>query len=156
PKAPTPNYVEDIIDHTRNHYSLAALAARAPAAPTPAPEEAQEDAHPQMLPVPVPEPTAQSQTHYRPSREALCPAIEKEFVTKKEKALYFISQAHYLTTKQIIKLCYSHVAANAQATTASRALRDLVQQKKIKEQFFSKEKVYYIGATCDPTKHNLG
>jgi len=92
----------------------------------------------------------------RPRKQNVSPAAEKEFATNKERALYFIGYARYLSTRQIIGLCYGHIAQSAQATTASRDLRQLVREKKLKEQFFGKEKIYSTTGPCDPTKHNLG
>lgn len=92
----------------------------------------------------------------RPHRSAIAPASSKEFTTNQDKILYYLNQAQYLSTQQIITLCYSHITESARATTASRDLRALVAGKKIKEQTYGRGKIYYIGKTCNPTDHNLG
>ena len=91
----------------------------------------------------------------RPPKATLAEALPKEFATNQDKALYYINLAEYLSTQQIIQLCYLHIAESARATTASRDLRALIADKKLKSQPFGKGKIYYSGRTCNPTTHNL-
>jgi|GEM_PF-1099716 len=91
----------------------------------------------------------------RTARDDIAPAVAKEFSTNQDKALFYINQAGYLSTRQIIQLCYAHLAVSARATVASRDLRGLVAEKRLKGQPFGKEKIYYTSRTCNPTTHNL-
>lgn len=91
----------------------------------------------------------------RPVRDAIALAVAKEFTTNQDKALFYINQAGYLSTRQIIHLCYSHLAESARATVASRDLRGLAAEKRLKAQPFGKEKIYYTSRTCNPTTHNV-
>ena len=63
--------------------------------------------------------------------------------------------AEYLSTKQIIILCYSHLSKTSQKAAASRDLKQLVEAKRIKTQFVGKEKIFFVGKSCSPTTHNL-
>lgn len=89
------------------------------------------------------------------SRKFPAKALPKEFTTAQDRILYYISQADYLSTAQIIKLCYGHVAESAKKSVASRDLKVLVESKRIKSQMFGPGKIYFLGRTCNPTTHNL-
>jgi hypothetical protein len=77
-------------------------------------------------------------------------ATPKTFASNREKVLYYLEQAQYLTTPQIISLCYT------QKSNASADLSKLVSEKKIKEISNSRPKIYFIGAVPNVTDHNLG
>jgi hypothetical protein len=154
-------HTENIIDHSRDTYSLVQSKAL-PLKKLP-PELAtmtynhissyDYDAKPVAITQEINEPLSLSHNP-RPKKEAMSYATKKEF-SHKERALYFIRIANYLSTKQLKKICYSHVAENARANMASRDLGDLIGEKKIKSRLFRKEKIYYTGSTCEPTTHNL-
>ncbi len=82
-------------------------------------------------------------------------AIPKEFANAGDKILHYVSQAGYLSTSQIIALCYTHLSENARAPVASRDLKSLAESKRIKSQNFGKAKVYYTTRSINPTTHNL-
>jgi hypothetical protein len=81
--------------------------------------------------------------------ERPAPAIPKNFASNRDKVLHYLSQAQYLTTPQIISLCYT------QKSNASADLSKLVSEKKIKEITNSRPKIYYSGQTPNVTDHNL-
>jgi len=83
------------------------------------------------------------------------PALPKEFKTNQDRILYYLNLAEYLSTKQIITLCYSHLSQTSQKASASRDLKQLVEAKKVKTQFVGKEKIFFVGKSCSPTTHNL-
>jgi hypothetical protein len=47
------------------------------------------------------------------------------------------------------------MSENSRKPAASRDLKRLIADKKLKEQFFGKEKIYFTGRSCNPTSHNL-
>jgi hypothetical protein len=102
---------------------------------------------------PIPEPVHNGTP---PDKKPPRRAAPKEFSTAQEKVLYLVSRASYLSTQQIIGLCYSHIAESAQAQAAHRDLKQLVTEKKIKVQPFGRGNVYTTERTCNPTAHNLG
>jgi hypothetical protein len=69
--------------------------------------------------------------------------------------MFHVKLAEYLSTQQIIELCYAHVSLSAQATAASRDLRQLVDAGNLKMQPFGRGNIYYTSRTCNPTTHNL-
>jgi len=148
PDVPSANYVQQIIEYTRENYSHKPMA-QAAAAEGSIPSSAASPA------IPPPQLVSETLRAARPQKAALAQALPKEFATNQDKALYFITLAEYLSTQQIIQLCYTHIAKSARATTASRDLRALVADKKLKNQPFGKGKIYYTSRTCNPTTHNL-
>ncbi len=89
--------------------------------------------------------------------EPLIPAPAKviEFANVKAKILYYLSEAEYLSTAQIIELCFFHLETEgSRKSKASRALSELVDAGKIREQWFANGKLYSLKA-INPTDHNL-
>jgi len=82
-------------------------------------------------------------------------ALPKEFATAQDRILHYVSQAEYLSTPQIIRLCYGHLAESAKKSVASRDLKALVESKRVKSQMFGPGNIYFVGRTCNPTTHNL-
>ena len=82
-------------------------------------------------------------------------AAEPTFATTKEKILHYLTQAGYLRTQQIIDLCYSHIAETARRPAASRDLKELVTEQKIKMREHGRSNIYYVKGPCNPTDHNL-
>jgi hypothetical protein len=129
PKPITRSFANTIIEHTRTDYSAR------PEEERPAPE-------------PI-EPGESSRTKV-PMRE-----LPKEFASTAEKALHYIRQANYLTTSQIIELCYSHLSDASKRPAASRDLKKLVETRKLKVVNWGDGKVFFVGSQCNPTAHNV-
>lgn len=83
------------------------------------------------------------------------PLPRRDALSASERILYHVKLAEYLSTQQIIELCYAHVSQSAQATAASRDLRQLVDAGNLKVQPFGRGNIYYTSRTCNPTSHNL-
>lgn len=74
----------------------------------------------------------------------------------KEQIKAALVLAGYLSTRQIINLCFAHLGTeNARKSKASTALSELVKSKEIKSQFFQREKIYYAGKAPSPRQHDL-
>jgi Type IV secretion-system coupling protein DNA-binding domain len=138
PAQPEQNFADTIIEQTRARYS------RRPVAPQPettAPDTSQvteTETPPQVLKL-----------------ERPAPAVPKQFRTTQDRVLHYLNVAEYLSTRQIIALCYSHLAKASQKAAASRDLKQLVEAKQVKAQFVGKEKIFFVGKSCSPTTHNL-
>lgn len=126
----TYSFAEEVINHTRTEYSAQETAGEPEAAPAPDPESP---------------PRAK-----RPMRQE-----EKAFASTAEKVLHYISLAGYLTTSQIIDLCYAHLSESSKRPAASRDLKKLADAKKLKSMNWGEGKVYYVGPSCSPTSHNV-
>jgi hypothetical protein len=126
----TRSFAQVIIDHTRAGYSAAA---------------AEDD----VLDLP-PLVAEDSLLTKRPMRET-----PKVFASTAEKILHFVSLAGYLTTSQIIELCYSHLSEASKRPAASRDLKKLTDAKKLKSINWNDGKVFYVGGQCNPTAHNV-
>lgn len=125
------SYVDRIVAYTRENYA------------TPVAPKEKESATPPPDAADVPRPT-------RPAK-----AIPKEFANSGDRIAHYVSLASYLTQNQIERICFAHNAENSRPAAASRALKNLVENKKIKIQKFGKENIYYLGRTCNPTGHNV-
>lgn len=88
-------------------------------------------------------------------REKIAAASPKSFGSTQEKILYYIKQAEYLSSNQIIRLCYGHMKESSRASTSSRDLKLLVEAKKLKVENFGKQKLYFSARSISPTNHNL-
>lgn len=143
--APPPrpqSYAREIIEYTRENYSSSSQEPIPEAAPRP-------EKQPQR-------PLEGAQEPAKPILEAKpAAALPKEFETTRDKILHFIAQAEYLSTPQIIKLCYQDLAESARAPVASRDLKKLIESKNLKSQPFGKSKIYFSGRTPNVTTHNL-
>ncbi|MGB8509843.1 MAG: type IV secretion system DNA-binding domain-containing protein [Pyrinomonadaceae bacterium] len=126
----TQSFAQAVIEHTRAEYSTT-------------------DAGEDVLELPAPT-LQESAIAKRPMRET-----EKVFASTVEKILHFISLAGYLTTAQIIELCYSHLAETSKRPAASRDLKKLTDAKKLKSINWGDGKVFYAGGQCNPTAHNV-
>lgn len=135
PPGPEPGFSREVIAYTQTTYSTAGRG-------MPAGQE--------LDPAVSAEPTA---VPPRPTIPALAP--RREALTARERVLFCLKLAEYLSTQQIIELCYGHVSLSAQATAASRDLRQLVDAGEVKVQPFGRGNIYYLGRTCNPTTHNL-
>jgi hypothetical protein len=139
PAKPSQSFANRIVEYSREQYSK-----KLPPSVEPQPVQIQQAAEeiPQVVVSSFPLP--------RPS-----PASPKEIRTGQERVFHYVTVAEYLSTRQIIELCYSHLAENSRKAAASRDLKQLIADKKLKEQFFGKEKIYFAGRSCNPTSHNL-
>lgn len=88
-------------------------------------------------------------------KQKIALAQPKSFGTVHEKLLYYIKQAEYLSSSQIISLCYGHLKESSRASTASRDLKQLIEAKKLKVENFGKQKIYFSSRSINPTNHNL-
>src|SRR5205823_2603502 len=90
---PQENFADAIIQNTRARYS------RAPVTPSPEPGE------------PAPPPPVETEAPFSILKlERPAPAVPKQFRTTHDRILYYLNVAEYLSTKQIIMLCYSHLS----------------------------------------------
>jgi type IV secretory pathway TraG/TraD family ATPase VirD4 len=86
-------------------------------------------------------------------RPLKCPPDGRPIAERIKEAL---ALAGYLSTRQIIDLCFSHLSTeNARKSKASSALGELERGKEIKSQFFQREKIYYSGKAPNPRQHDL-
>jgi hypothetical protein len=125
------SFANEVISHSRTEYSQA-------------PESVMQA-----------QPQAASEAEDRPSTKIPMRETPKEFASTSEKILHFASQANYLTTSQIIELCYSHLSGNSKRPAASRDLKKLTDAKKLKSINWGDGKVFYVGRECNPTAHNV-
>jgi Type IV secretion-system coupling protein DNA-binding domain len=138
PPQPEQSSAETIIEQTRTRYSRPPVASQLePTGPATSPTTETEP------PVPV------------LKLEHPAPAVPKQFRTTQDRILYYLNVAEYLSTRQMILLCYAHLARASQKAAASRDLKQLLEAKKIKAQFVGKEKIFFVGKSCSPTTHNL-
>lgn len=135
PSAPF-SFAKEIIEHTRAAYS--AVSESKP----PTPRQTYEE--------PTEEPKAAA-----PERRHPAPAAKRDTAAMRDRILTFMNLAEYLSTQQIIELCYSHLATSAKAPAASRDLKSLVEDKSLRVQPFGRGNIYYTARTCNPTTHNL-
>lgn len=137
PPRPAENFVEEII---RQH-----------AAPVPTPEPVEPPTTPPPIepaapPKPEPEPVADAQP---------VKAEPKWFPSVREKILYYLAEAEYLSTRQIIELCFAQQKTEAsRKANAARELGALEDGGQIKSDWFGGGKIYSLKA-CNPTAHNL-
>jgi protein involved in plasmid replication-relaxation/type IV secretory system conjugative DNA transfer VirD4/TraG family protein len=144
PKPPVKSNRQAIIEYTRTHYSQKPKAQPLPPSPKPPPPT-----------VDVPQahqPPQEWRFHKKPSK-----AVPKSFVTAQERVLHYVVQAGYLTTPQIIKLCYGHLNHNlaSQKVSASNDLKKLQEKKLLKELSDRRPKIYHVGGKPNVTAHNL-
>jgi hypothetical protein len=126
----TQSFAGEVINHTRAEYSAQDTAGE-----------------PEETPALDDEASPRAQ---RPIRQE-----EKAFASTAEKVLHYVSLAGYLTTSQLIELCYSHLSESSKRPAASRDLKKLLDAKKLKSMNWGEGKVYYVGASCNPTTHNV-
>lgn len=137
PPQPEQNFADVIIEHARAHYSQSPVVTPLPAAPL-APPSVEVKA-----------------TNHVLKFERPVAAVPKQFRTTQDRVLHYLNVTEYLSTKQIIMLCYSQLSTTSQKAAASRDLKHLVEAKKVKAQFIGKEKIFFVGKSCSPTSHNL-
>jgi hypothetical protein len=135
---PEQSFAEAIIEQSRARYS------RPPVLPSPEPTEPAV-AHP--VDTETATPILQLE---RPA-----PAVPKQFRSTQDRIFHYLNLAEYLSTRQIIMLCYSQLSQTSQKAAASRDLKQLVEARKVKAQFIGKEKIFFVGKSCSPTTHNL-
>jgi hypothetical protein len=142
-----PSFAREIIENTHAHYSLSSEKQTTAAEET-APTATVETPRPEK-PAPPPAPIV--------TTAALRPAVSlpKEFGSTTEKILHYVDQAEYLSTQQIIALCYGHQSENSRKGNASRDLGKLVGTKQLKELPFGSGKIYTTARLINPTQHNL-
>jgi hypothetical protein len=138
PPQPEQSFVERIIEHTRSSYSHTPDSSLSE--PTETAAQPQVEAKPAASILKLERPVA---------------AMPKQFRTTQDRVLYYLNVAEYLSTRQIIMLCYSQLSRASQKAAASRDLKQLVEAKKVKAQFVGKEKIFFVGKSCSPTTHNL-
>jgi hypothetical protein len=139
PAQPSQSFADRIIEHSRQQYSKRP-APQVDLRPEPDRQAAQQVQQIKVSGFPLTRPA---------------PIPPKEIRTGQERVFHYVKLAEYLSTRQIISLCYSHMAENSRKPAASRDLKQLIADKKLKEQFFGKEKIYFAGRSCNPTSHNL-
>ena len=67
-----------------------------------------------------------------------------------------MGQAEYLSTAQIIDLCFAHYTSeNSRKANASIALKELGAARQLKNQAFGRSNVYFTGRPPNLTAHNL-
>lgn len=140
PERPARSFVREIITQTKERYSsFAGSVARD--------EPLEEQPTPSKPPVTPPEePSASKRPITAQPREG----------TIKEKILFFVSQAEYLSTAQIIELCFSHHTTDgSRKANASAALKELCEARQLRNQAFGRGNVYFIGRAPNITSHNL-
>jgi Helicase HerA, central domain len=138
------NFRSIVIEQSRANYSTPRVALAAPPTPPEAPTVALE-----------PPPTTSNPTSLPFKAKDLAPALTKN-LTAKDKILYYVEQAGYLSNVQIAELCYSHHKnLESKKAAASRDLNQLVKSNRLKSQPFSTAIIYYTSRLCSPTKHNL-
>src|SRR5581483_10535300 len=151
PKVPTAGYVSEIVRQSRIRYGVQTtqkedtMFGRRPSVPKAAPVKARpKDAEPQVA------------RREEKRRIELAMAQPKQFSSNQEKILHFLLLAQYLSTPQILELCYRHIDnPNSRKSTASQDLKKLIEKKLIKEMDDRKPKIYFIGSRANPSKHNL-
>jgi hypothetical protein len=140
PERPTRSFVREIINQTKERYSGVAGSVRAD-------EPIDEQPAPSKPPVTPPE---------EPSETKHPVAAKPREGTIKEKILFFVSQAEYLSTAQIIELCFSHHATDgSRKANASAALKELCEARQLRNQAFGRSNVYFTGRAPNITNHNL-
>jgi hypothetical protein len=149
PPRPTPSFIQAIIDHTRRIY-----AGEQNQTTIAAPEMT---AAAQAIPAPQLEKVETTRAIHAASRPLR--ATPQVFPTIQEKILYYVAQAEYLKTSQIIALCYEGDNENSKKAAVSRDLKKLLEAGKLNEKNFGagkgSGKVYSIKKACNPTDHNL-
>jgi protein involved in plasmid replication-relaxation/type IV secretory system conjugative DNA transfer VirD4/TraG family protein len=159
PKPHTQSNRRAVIEYSRVHYGAQKKAATPPPSPTPpSPRSASRPPSPPTVPTQAGEaPKAQQRRSewrldWKPSK-----ATSKSFSTAQDRILHYLEQAQYLTTPQIIKLCYAHLNHNpaSQKVSASNDLRKLLDKKLLKELPGRRPKIYHVGAYPNVSPHNL-
>lgn len=140
PARPAQNFTLEIVNQTKELYSSITL-------------DTSTD-EPEVETPPLPTPPVQPPT--QPNNDKRPVASQPRQGTIKENILFYVSQAEYLSTQQIIALCFSHQASEgSRKANASAALKDLIAARQIKSQTFGRGNIYYIGKTPNVTSHNL-
>jgi hypothetical protein len=135
------SFAKAIIEYTRANYS-STLEADSPL------PKADHRAEPQAAPE---EPQQRRQVIKQPAA-----ATQKQFASTGDQISHYVSAANYLSTQQIIALCYGGIKDSARAPAASRDLSKLVAAKQLRAQVSGKGKIYFsTGRTPNPTAHNL-
>ena len=135
------NFTREIIAQTKERYSSVPASNNAP--------EASLDEPPAVPKPPVTPPSVP-----RADKQPL-PAQPLEG-TIKEKILFYVSQAEYLSTAQIISLCFAQQASEgSRKANASAALKELCEARQLKNQAFGRGNVYFSGRAPNITAHNL-
>ncbi len=132
PKPITQSFAHEVIAHTREQYSAELENVAATAAEK-----------------------AGTETKDSPQQKKPMRATQKDFTSAAEKVLHFVTQANYLTTSQIIELCYSHLSDGSKRPAASRDLKKLTDDRKLKSINWGDGKVFYTSSQCNPTAHNV-
>ncbi|HEX8459200.1 MAG TPA: type IV secretion system DNA-binding domain-containing protein [Pyrinomonadaceae bacterium] len=130
PRPVTQSFAKAVIDHTRAEYSTANTEEEILDLPSAGPDDS---------------PLAK-----KPMR-----GTGKVFASTAEKILHYVTIAGYLTTSQIIELCYSHLSEASKRPAASRDLKKLTDTKKLKSTNWHEGKIFYAGGSCNPTSHNV-
>ncbi len=124
------NNAAAIIDYTRRHYSSTAATET------------------DVLTLP---PNRETPLHER-RPELAAPQLG----TIKEQILFYLQKANYLTTRQIIDLCFAdNKTEGAKKANASTALTMLIKDEQIKELRYEGGKLYYSGRTPSPRSHDV-
>ena len=152
-------YASDIIEYTRKHYATEHVPG--------AQEEAKLQAAPHAVQDgirPVAESTQAAQPKPTPPSVVLvpvytdAPVIEplSAALSREEKILLRITQAGYLSTQQLIELCFADLATlNSKKKSASIALKRLEEQKRLSSMLFEREKVWYVGKKPNVRRHDI-
>jgi len=154
PDWPDEDVARRIIDWSREVYGgvVVDYVPEVPQPPPPPRMVREEVATPPPAPAEVKAPPAEPPD---PDRRPL-PADKPPAGTIKERILLYVSQAEYLSTQQIIELCFSHYSSEgSRKANAAAALKQLIEAKQIKSQAVGRGNIYFVGRPPNVTPHNL-
>lgn len=147
-------FAQAIIKHTREHYSIqpgpdSRQASAAQATRPDLPQEQRTEAAP---------PSTLSFEPLKPARTpepARAPNLSG--LTREDKVVRAVAQAGYLSTQQIIELCFGdYSTSGSKKKNASLLLSKLEEQKQITSLLFEREKLWYVGKKPNVRRHDLG
>lgn len=139
-------FARAIIEYTRTHYCVNANAQETSRRTS---ETALEPLGEFRAPA-LPEPPGPPQTKL--------PATERQFqgLRREEKILSFITTAGYLSTKQLIELCFDDLSTpGSKKKGASTLLNRIEAEKQISSILFEREKIWYTGKKPNVREHDL-
>ena len=118
----------------------------APPPKPPAPEQQQHE--------PPPPPTARPSESNLHKTPAAAPSLEA--LSREEQILFYLSEAHYLSTRQITALVFSDIESPAfRKKKTSTVLSALEKDKQIHSLIFEREKIWYAGRKPSVRRHDV-
>src|SRR5581483_751826 len=138
-----------IIDYTRRHYTAVKQSnGQELSKPAPKSETRSED-----FDNPAPALAAILNPVQTPPPAA---ARQPEGVTRVERVLQQVQQAGYLSTQQLIELCFDDLASvSSRKKSASILLGRLEEQRQLSSIPFEREKIWYLGRRPNVRRHDL-